>query len=364
MKKSGLLSFLLISVIILLSACGSEETSGDGNDEEEKKDKLKIYTTVYPLQFFTSEIGGDTVEVESILPPGADAHTYEPTTKEMVDMAGADLFVYNGAGLEGYAEKISEALKPEGTTVLEAAGDMDLNAHVHDQGAEDSHEAETADEHAEHEHSHEGETEEEHAEHEDSHEGETEEEHAEHEDSHEGHDHGENDPHVWLDPVRSIELAEGIKEQLIELNPEKEDLYVENFEALKGKLTALDEQFHKQVNAQPKDKIIVSHAAYGYWEEAYGIEQIAVSGLSPTNEPSQKDLEEIIHVAEEEDLKYVIFEQNITPKVSKVIQDEIGAEPLQFHNLAVLTEEDVEEGEDYFSLMEQNLEVLYKALAE
>ncbi|MCA1022331.1 metal ABC transporter solute-binding protein, Zn/Mn family [Halobacillus litoralis] len=334
MKKSGLLSFLLISVIILLSACGSEETSGDGNEGEEKKDKLKIYTTVYPLQFFTSEIGGDTVEVESILPPGADAHTYEPTTKEMVDMAGADLFVYNGAGLEGYAEKISEALKPEGTTVLEAAGDMDLNAHVHDHGVEDSHEAGTADEH------------------------------AEHEDSHEGHDHGENDPHVWLDPVRSIELAEGIKEQLIELNPEKEDLYVENFEALKGKLTALDEQFHKQVNAQPKDKIIVSHAAYGYWEEAYGIEQIAVSGLSPTNEPSQKDLEEIIHVAEEEDLKYVIFEQNITPKVSKVIQDEIGAEPLQFHNLAVLTEEDVEEGEDYFSLMEQNLEVLYKALAE
>lgn len=348
MKKFGILSFLLTAVF-LLSACGSEETSGDGKEGEESGDTLKVYTTVYPLQFFTSEIGGDTVDVETILPPGSDAHTYEPTTKEMVDMAGADLFVYNGAGLEGYAQKISEALKPEGTTVLEAAGDMDLQERVHDHGAEDSHEGETAEEHAEHDHNHEGETEE---------------EHAEHEDSHEGHDHGENDPHVWLDPVRSIELAEGIKEQLIELNPEKEDLYEENFEALKGKLTALDEQFHKQVESQPKDKIIVSHAAYGYWEEAYGIDQIAVSGLSPTNEPSQKDLEEIIELAEEEELRYVIFEQNVTPKVSKVIQDEIGAEPLQFHNLAVLTEEDVENGEDYFSLMEQNLEVLYKALAE
>ncbi|MBN8235981.1 zinc ABC transporter substrate-binding protein [Halobacillus kuroshimensis] len=349
MKKFAILSFLLTAVFLLLSACGSEETAGDGKEEEENGDNLKVYTTVYPLQFFTSEIGGDTVDVETILPPGSDAHTYEPTTKEMVDMAGADLFVYNGAGLEGYAEKISEALKPEGTTVLEAAGDMDLQKGVHDHGAEDSHEGETAEEHAEHDHSHEGETEE---------------EHAEHEDSHEGHDHGENDPHVWLDPVRSIELAEGIKEQLIELNPEKEDLYEENFQTLKGKLTALDEQFHKQVESQPKDKIIVSHAAYGYWEEAYGIDQIAVSGLSPTNEPSQKDLEEIIELAEEEELRYVIFEQNVTPKVSKVIQDEIGAEPLQFHNLAVLTEEDVENGEDYFSLMEQNLEVLYKAFAE
>ncbi|REJ08097.1 metal ABC transporter solute-binding protein, Zn/Mn family [Halobacillus trueperi] len=355
MKKLAiLLSFIL--TILVVTACGNEETSTEQNKEtaNDENGELNVYTTVYPLQFFTEQIGGETVNVQSILPPGSDAHTYEPTTKEMVKMAEADLFIYNGAGLEGYAKKISESIQPEGVEILEAAGDIDLKEHVHNHG-EDAQEGE---DHAHEEDSH---GEDEQANEEDAHKTD---EHANAEDNHEGHDHGEMDPHVWLDPVRAAQMAEGIKSQLIKMNPEQKELYEENHKELQAKLMDLDQEFHNRVESKTKNKVIVSHAAYGYWEEAYGIEQIAVSGLSPTNEPSQKDLENIVQVAESNHLEYVVFEQNITPKVSEVIQNEIGAEALRFHNLSVLTEDNVENDENYFTLMEQNLDVLTKALSE
>ncbi|CDQ20462.1 metal ABC transporter solute-binding protein, Zn/Mn family [Halobacillus karajensis] len=328
-----ILSFIVI--VSILTSCGNEETSVK---QEKKGDQLTVYTTVYPLKFFTEQIGGDTVEVQSILPAGSDAHTYEPTTKEMVEMAEGDLFIYNGAGLEGYAKKISESIESEGVTILETASDIELKEQHHDHGAEAEH------------------THEDEQVHEDRQQNEKE--------DHEGHNHGEQDPHVWLDPMLAVQMAESIKGQLIELNPEHEQAYEKNFKELKDKLLALDQSFHKRIESKPKSKIIVSHAAYGYWEESYGINQIAVSGLSPTNEPSQKDLEEIMKVAEMNDLQYVIFEQNITPKVAEVIQNEIGAEALRFHNLAVLTEEDIKNKEDYFTLMERNLDVLAQALDE
>ncbi|MFC7061889.1 metal ABC transporter solute-binding protein, Zn/Mn family [Halobacillus seohaensis] len=336
--NNKLFGLLILTITLLLAGCGDnsiEESSSEGEDE-----KLKINTTVYPLQFFTKRIAGDAAEVNSILPPGSDAHTYEPTTKEMIKLADADAFIYNGAGLETYAEKISDSIDSEDVKILEAAHGMNLDKSNHD------HEEE---EHDESEHTENGEEE-----HDES-------EHAEDE-SDDGHNHGENDPHLWLDPVRSIQLAENIKDMLVELQPDSEDQFNENFKKLKADLETLDHDFHEQVEDQDKNKIIVSHAAYGYWEQAYNIEQVAVSGLSPSNEPSQKQLEEIIEIAEKHNLKYVFFEQNITPKISEVVQKEIGAQPLRIHNLSVLTEDDLEAEEDYFSLMERNLEVLNKAL--
>ncbi|MFC7322855.1 metal ABC transporter solute-binding protein, Zn/Mn family [Halobacillus campisalis] len=354
------IGLLILIIFLVLGAC-SEQTSEESSSDNEEK--LKINTTVYPLQFFTQQIAGDAAEVNTILPPGTDAHSYEPTTKEMVEMAEADAFIYNGAGLETYAEKIADSIDSEDVKILEAANGIDLegSGHSHD------HEKEGHSEEESHDHEEEGHSEEESHDHEE--EGHSEEDHAHEEDSsgeenHEGHNHGEEDPHVWLDPIRSIEMAENVKNMLVELEPDSKEQFNENFEQLKTELESLDKEFHEQIESKEKKEIIVSHSAYGYWEQAYGIEQIAVSGLSPTNEPSQKDLEEIISKSQEHDLNHVLFEQNITPKVSEVVQNEIGAEALRIHNLSVLTESDIEDEEDYFTLMERNLEVLDEALSE
>lgn len=305
-------------LVVALTACGEKDSV---TSEVNETEKIKIYSTLFPIEDFTKKIGGDHVQVESILPTGSDAHTYEPTTQTMVAIAEADAFIYNGLGMESYAEDIAKSIQGKQVEMIEASAGIETVEHHEEHGEEE------ADAHSEHE-----------------------------------HHHGDVDPHVWLDPIKSIEIAENIKEALIELKPDAKEDFEANFTTLQNNLENLDEQFSSLVDSKQHPEMIVSHAAYGYWEQRYHIEQIAIAGLSPSNEPTQKALEEIIHTAQEKDLTYVLFEQNVTPKVAKSLQKEIGAEALRLHNLSVLTEEDIAKDEDYFSLMYENISTLDKAL--
>lgn len=221
--------------------------------------------------------------------------------------------------METYAEKIKESLIEEDVLMVEASEGISLDSHSH---------------------------------------------HEENHSEDEGHHHGDYDPHIWLDPLRSIEIAENIKEALVTLQPEQADLFEDNFLRLEEQLVALDKNFHDSIEAAPVKDILVTHAAYGYWEQRYGLEQVAVAGVSPSQEPSQKQLEEIIKYVEENDKQYLLFEQNIEPKVAEVIQQETGVTSLELHNLSTLTEEDISNNETYFTLMEKNLDVLMTALDE
>lgn len=339
--KAGLLA-LSLAFTSFLAACGSENTSGNGNSEV-KDDVLQIYTTIYPLQDFAAKIGGEHVTVESILPPGVDAHTFEPTPKTMVTLAKADAFIYSGAGVEGFVEAAKETLKSEDVKLVEAAHGIEL-AHHDEHGTEEAH-----DEHADEQ------THDEHA---------AEESHEEHADgeTHDEHDHGDVDPHVWLDPILAINLAENIKTELTELKPGAKEDFEKNFKTLKSELETLDKEFTQVIESAPKKEILVAHAAYGYWEDRYGIEQLSVTGLSPTSEPSQKELQNLVSTAKEHTIKYVIFEQNATPKIAELVKKEIGADSLTLHNLEAVTEEDIKNKEDYFSIMKKNLETIKTAL--
>jgi zinc transport system substrate-binding protein len=332
MKAKSFVLSLLLAGSAFLYGCNAETN----NDETKKaNDALMIYTTVYPLQDFASKIGGEYVNVQSVYPPGVEAHTFEPTTKTMKELADADAFIYIGEGMEGFVDQAIKTLKNEDVKLVEGAKGIELldSTHEHhDEGEEEHDHDHSADAH-EHEGTHEDE-----------------------------HHHGDKDPHVWLDPVLSITIAENIKNALAELKPEAKETFEKNFTALKKDLEELDQQFQTIVKEAPKKEILVSHAAYGYWEERYGIEQISVAGLSPTNEPSQKELANIIKTAKQHDIKYILFEQNVTPKVAEVVKNEIGAEALHLHNLESLTDEDVQKNKDYITIMKENLEVLKKAL--
>ena len=334
------LGFILV-LSIFLASCNTQQKSSAPNENETKITQqeevklLKIYTTLYPLEDFAKKIGGAYVDVESIMPNGADAHTFEPTSKQMTMIAEANAFIYNGLGMEPFAEKMAEALDKEKVKMIEATQGIKIVTH------EETHIHEE-EQHSEEAHAHE------------------EEQHSE-SDPH-GHDHGDFDPHVWLDPYRSITLAENIKNTLVELKPDAKEEFERNFELLETELQTLDEEFHILAESKENPEMIVSHAAYGYWEEVYGIHQIPITGLSPSVEPSQKDLEKIIQLANEKQIQYILFEQNVTPKVAEIIQKEINAKPLYLHNLESLTEEDRQNGEDYFSLMRKNLDALDKVL--
>lgn len=361
-KKPLLASLFTFSLI--LAGCGNTETAKKVDEEKvnKDKDKLTVLTTIYPLEDFTKKIGGNYVDVKSIYPPNVDAHSFEPSTNDMMALADSDLFIYTGVGIEGFANKATESLKNEDVTILKAGEGINLlkSTHVHDHEGEDEHSHdEDAHSHDENEHSHD-EDGHSHDESEHSHDEESTEEHNEH--AEDGHHHGDFDPHVWLDPILSIELATNIKNSLIQLMPEHKSDFETNFEQLKDDLEKLDEEYKTTIENSKTKYLLVSHAAYGYWEERYGIEQIAIAGLSPTQEPTQKGLQRIIEESKEHQIQYVIFEQNLSTKVAEIIQKEIGAESLILHNLEAITEENLKQKDDYFSIMRRNLETIKKAL--
>ncbi|MBT2689423.1 zinc ABC transporter substrate-binding protein [Bacillus sp. ISL-47] len=359
MRIKQLAATSILTCSLILAGCGSSETASEGADKE-NKEALKVYTTIYPLEDFTQKIGGEFVEVQSIYSPNVDAHSYEPSTNDMISLAKSDLFIYTGVGIEGFAEKASKALEKESVKILKAGEGIELIESAHDEHNHEDEENHSENEGHEGEHGHsESEDHEDEHGHSEGHEGEEAESHE-----HDEHIHSDKDPHVWLDPILSIDLANTIKNSLIDLMPEHKSEFEANFNQLKSDLEKLDKEIETTIDSSKTKYILVAHAAYGYWEERYGIEQIAIAGLSPTQELSQKELQAIINESSEHNLNYVIFEQNVSPKVAKIIQKEIGAKSLSLHNLEAITEENIKENDDYFSIMRKNLETLKTALNE
>ena len=141
------------------------------------------------------------------------------------------------------------------------------------------------------------------------------------------------------------------------------DEFEKNFEQLKVELVELDSKFKEMASNAPSKTFFVSHASFGYIADSYGLEQVAIAGLNSQSEPSQKQLATIVKEAKDQKVHYILFEQNVSSKLTDVVRKEIGAESLMLHNLGVLTVDDVKNNEDYFSLMEQNIETLKKALS-
>ncbi len=318
MKRLWLVCLSLL--VLFLAGCENNNTTPKDDDE-----KITIFTTVYPLQYFTERIAGDKAEVFSIYPPGANEHTFEPSQKDMMALADADLFFYIGLGLEGFVENAQKTLKDEQVKMVATINGIADEELEEDPG---SHEEEG------HDHKH----------------------------KHDGHDHGDTDPHIWISPKISQSLALFIKDSLVEKAPEHEEIFVENYEKLTAELKQLDNQYQEMADKAENKTFFVSHAAFGYIANTYGLEQVAIAGLNSQDEPSQKELTKIIDIAKEKEINYILFEQNVSSKLTETIQQEIGAESLVLHNLGVLSKDDVKNKETYFTLMKKNLQTFEKAL--
>lgn len=286
-------------------------TACSNQGEKTNNQKLNIYTTVYPLEYFTKQIGGKYVNVKTIYPPGSDEHTYEPSQKDMMDLADSDLFIYIGLGLEGFANKAKDILKEQNVDMVATGEQLKL---PHDASFND------------------------------------------------GDEHGDVNPHVWLDPIYMKEMAHTISKELAKKMPKHKDEFEKNYTNVAKKLNELNQQFIDVTKQSKKKEIVVTHAAYTYWELRYGIKQDAIAGISTTDEPSQKKLKEIIDTVKRDNLSYILFEQNVQSKLAKVVQQETGTKVLYLNNLAVLREADIKNKEDYFTLMQKNIHTLKTAL--
>ena len=161
------------------------------------------------------------------------------------------------------------------------------------------------------------------------------------------------DPHVWLDPIRYAAIAERIGEEL-DRRPE-----AQRFAA---RLRALDRDFRHGLSRCERDEIVTSHAAFGYLARRYGLEQIAITGITPEAEPTPRDLEKVVRQVQAVGATTVFFETLVSPRLAQTVAHEVGATTAVLDPLEGLTEQETAAGEDYFFVMRENLAALRKAL--
>lgn len=324
MKKLGLkLSAVLLATSFALAGCTGSKTAN--TTDKKDGDKIKVYASFYPMYDFAKKIGGDKVEVTNLVPAGTEPHDWEPSAKDLAKISESDILVYSGAGMESWIDKVDQVTKDSKLVKVEASKDIDLIKSEHHHDEEDAKE-------------------------------------EDHEDAHEEHDHGEYDPHVWLAPQNAKIQMKNIKDALVKADPTNKDYYEKNFEVYSQKIDDLDVKFSTSLKDTKSKNIVVSHEAFAYLCKAYGINQVGIEGLSPDSEPDAARMAEVTKFAKENKIKYIFFEELVSPKVSEAIAKEVGAKTAVLNPLEGLSDDQLKAGEDYFSVMESNLKVLLEAL--
>lgn len=308
------ISVVLLAAAVLTSACGG------GSRIELSPDKINVVASFYPLYDLTKKIGGGHVHVVSATPAGVEPHDWEPKTKDISQILKSDLFVYQGAGLEGWVQELLKSKKADAKVLeVEASSGLELIK------AEDGDEG------------HEGGKE-------------------------EDHEHGKFDPHAWLSPRNAKKMAENIKNGLVQVDAAHQADYEANFLALSGQLDDLDQKFKTELGKTAKKDIVVSHKAFAYLCRDYGLNQKAIMGLSPDSEPTAQDMKRINSFIKDNHVKYIFFEELVSDKLAKTLANDLKIETMVLNPLEGLTDEQQKAGDDYFSIMEKNLQNLVKAL--
>jgi zinc transport system substrate-binding protein len=169
----------------------------------------------------------------------------------------------------------------------------------------------------------------------------------------EGEDEHGVDPHVWLDPVRYAAIATRIGEEL-DRSPEAEQFA--------ARLHALDREFSRGLSHCERTEIVTSHAAFGYLAERYGLRQVAITGIEPEAEPTPGDLENVVRRVRAAGATTIFFETLVSPRLAETVAREVGAKTAVLDPLEGLTAAEAAAGEDYFSVMRENLAALRTAL--
>lgn len=319
-KMKRILNTIIVGTFALLTLIG-------GINPAQAAEKKKVMTTFYPVYYLAERIGGDAVEVSMLLNDNQDAHDYEAGAKDAAKVQETDLFIYQDDEMEHFASHLLTLIDTNKTKVLKSTegikllkGDADHD-HDHDDHDHDDHD---------HDHDH------------------------EHEHTH------EFDPHTWLDPTIYAKQAENVRDALIGLDPDNKEVFEKNADALLKDLKQLDEDYKKGLEPLKDHTIVVQHKAFGYLAHAYHLEQVGISGIQTTQEPSAKALAEIQDFVKEHDIKVIYVDPTLDASAAKAVADATGAELRTLSTLESLPKDQRDKGADYLSVMRDNLKSLTK----
>lgn len=309
----------LLAALILCGALGgcTRPSEPDG--------RLQIVATLFPQYDFARTLAGGRANVSLLLSPGADAHSFDPSPKDILTVTGADLFIYTGDNMELWvrrlleSEDVARAVESGSLTVLDLSAALGLSeeTHDHDPAKEESH-------------------------------------------AHEE----ESDPHIWTSFRNAENMCHAIAETLCALDAAGEAVYRENLAAYTAQLHGLDVKMQETVDSAAAGTVYFGGSfAFACLFDDYGLMHHSVyEGCAAHTEPSAAALDNLIADMRAAGARYVLYDSASEEKTARAVAAETGAETLHIHAIHNITKAELDAGETYLSLSEKNLEVLRKAL--
>lgn len=299
----------IISVMLLV---------GCNTNINKSNEKLNIVTTIFPQYDFVREIGKDKVNVKMLLKPGEEAHSYEPTPKDIKMIMNSDLFICVGGENDSWVENILDSLdhKPDTLKLIDCVdtvNEKEVEGMQEEKGEEDEEEI---------------------------------------------------DEHVWTSPIKAIDIVEKINSILITKDNLNKDYYNNNTKAYIKELRKIDNQFKEVVNNSIRKTIVFGDRyPFRYLSDEYGLTYYAAfSGCSSDNEVSAKTLAFLINKVKEENIPVVFSIELSNKKISEAICEETGARTLVMNSYHNITSKQLEDGTSYLKLARLNIKNLSIAL--
>ena len=316
-----------------------------GDDKKKDLSKKQVVASNFASYDFLRAIIGDNdnIELTFLLGPGKEAHSYDPTAKDLTTIQNADLFVYIGGEMEQWADKVLDSLKEEkDVKTICIANFVDTIEEQEVDGAED-----------EEEHHHEN--------------GKEENEHDEEEHEHEHeHEEGAFDEHIWTSPSNAIKMVNKLEQTMEEIDSENSAKYKENAKKYIAQINDVDNQIKEVINNKVRNRLIFGDKMpMQYFINYYGLEvSAAFNGCSTETDPSAKTIAYLEDKVKQEKIPVVLYIELNNGRVAKTIADEAGnnCQAMQIQALHNVTLDDFNKGETWVSLMKRNVEVLKKAL--
>lgn len=305
------------SVAMLVAACSSTQTVqsavSSSSSDASSDGKISVVASFYPMADFAQKIGGDKVNVRCLVPAGSEPHDWEPTPEDIQAIDAADLLVYNGAGMESWVDDVISSSGADAPQSVCASDGIVLRQVMGDEGDEAGKLI--------------------------------------------------TDPHVWNSPKNAEVELRNIANALEAVDPDNKDYYEANYQQVAAECEQLDSDFSQTLSACSKKEIVVSHEAWGYLCDAYGLTEVGIAGLDPEAEPDAQSMAEISDKVRDDGVTTIFYEDLASPKVAQAIASETGASVERLNPLEGLTDDELAQGEDYFSVMRSNLEELRAALS-
>ncbi len=259
--------------------------------------KLKVVTTLFPYYDFSRIIGGDKADVSLLLPPGVEAHSFEPKPSDILKINNSDIFIYTGDFMEIWPKDILDGINNSKLFVVRASDGIKLlttNKAI--------------------------------------------------------------DPHIWLDFTNSQKIVDNILLAFLEKDGQNKDFYIKNADSLKASLADLDESFKSGLSdCRTKSLVYGGHYAFGYLVKRYGLNYYAAQGLAPDSEPTAQDLSNLIKEIKINGIKYVFYEELSSPKIAETISVETGAKLLFLNAAHNVSREDLNKGVSFIDIMKEDL---------